>query len=303
MKSKSFNIKQGTLLKIFALFFAFFLWIYVQAQQVEPIDNTTQSFTKVEIEWITDSNYDVVAVTNQYVDIIVRGQSSKISNIKDGDITMKLDLRSYKDGKYNIKLTPQLPFGVKLTSITPDNIDIVLDKWITEEKQIEIEYLNELPSELIIEEVVLEPNTVKVRGTRGEMEKIKKVVVPYNLELQGISAAEIKPEARDSSNKIIDKVLINQNVNVNLKIKYRKWLPVKATFNGELPEGITYTIKPARIEVFGQKAELDVITEVFTTEIDISDIKKGDVIEKEIAFQDNLEPSSLDYKTVNITFE
>ncbi|QOR34634.1 hypothetical protein IMX26_14320 [Clostridium sp. 'deep sea'] len=303
MKSKGFNIKQGTLLKIFALFFAFFLWIYVQAQQVEPIDNTTQSFTKVEIEWMTDPNYDVVAVTNQYVDIIVRGQSSKISNIKDGDITMKLDLRSYKDGKYNIKLTPQLPFGVKLTSITPDNIDIVLDKWITEEKQLEIEYLNELPSELIIEEVVLEPKTVKVRGTRGEMEKIKKVVVPYNLELQGISAVEIKPEARDSSNKTIDKVLINQNVNVNLKIKYRKWLPVKATFNGELPEDITYTIKPARIEVFGQKAELDVITEVFTTEIDISDIKKGDVIEKEIAFQDNLEPSSPDYKTVNITFE
>ncbi len=303
MKNKQIKISENSVLKILAIVLSLILWVYVKAQQPVAVDVGVQIFKDIEVNWETNSNYIVTAITDQYVDVSVRGLYDKLSTIQSGDIKINLDLTEYTDGKHTVVLVPQLPRGIQLQSISPSEIDIIIDKWQSEEKSVEIEYLNELPTELVIEKVTFDPPKVTVEGASSALEDISRIVIPYNMEMLGVNAENLVPEARDIYNKTISNVSIKQNVNVSLAVNYRKTLPVSATFTGELPDDISYKIEPDRVAVLGPKAELDLLSELFTAEIDIENVKKGEEIEVAVIYPDNLEPGIQEYQKVTVVFE
>lgn len=303
MKNKQFAISEDLVLRILAIVLALTLWIYVQAQQPQSVHEGMQTFKDVEIQWNTNSNYIVTAITSRVADVTVRGQLDDINNLTKEDITITLELSEYQDGQHTVSLVPQLPGGIRLYSVSPSKIDVVLDEWQSVQLPVELEFTAALPDDVVVQEVIIEPSIVTVEGAAVVIEDIAKIIIPYDINLLGTATENIKPIAKNIYDDTLAAVSIKNYVNVQLDVKYRKWVPITLNIAGELPEGVTHSLQPARIAVLGEQNQIAQLEELITTQINANEIERDDVLDIEVVFPDGIVPTLQDYQTVTVSFK
>lgn len=71
------------------------------------------------------------------VSIVISGLYDIVNNIKDEDIECFVDLQSLKEGTHNLPVKVNLPEGVNLVSISPDNINVTIKLIPKEEPTVE----------------------------------------------------------------------------------------------------------------------------------------------------------------------
>ena len=79
-----------------------------------------------------DNNYNTTLDADKAV-LSVSGLETAINNLKPEDIQCYVDLNSMKEGEHKLPVKVNLPEGIKLVSISPENITVNIKKKVTSE--------------------------------------------------------------------------------------------------------------------------------------------------------------------------
>lgn len=160
------------LLFILSFLTASFLWFYVVNSEPITLKRTIKVNVKAPIGLAVES------VNFLKVDVTLRGARAFLKQFQDNGSELVIDLSKKRIGndtkvRHHLSVADfTLPFGVDITEILPEYIEIDFDKEIRKRVPIKISYMGELQSQLQLVNTDLSPSNIMIEGARNILKTI-----------------------------------------------------------------------------------------------------------------------------------
>ncbi|HOK18720.1 MAG TPA: CdaR family protein [Caldisericia bacterium] len=245
------------------------------------------------------------------VEIKIRGNKQRISTIKDSSIVAYIDLKDLDTGIHNLEVEVEAPSFLKVVEIYPSRISVYLDKIVTVDKNIRIDFIGSLKTGLIIEEPEVSPNKISISGPSKKIETIRDVSITVDLTTinSDITLTSI-PKIKDGLGNDISGLSFNPSiVTINIKVKSilsSKVVPVIPNLTGELSGdfGIKkVSVSPSILTIFGKVDELKNIEYLQTEEIKIANLTESKIFNVSVILPANIELKEENKISVQIIIE
>lgn len=164
------------LTKVIAVSITLTLWLGVTGLRSPK----TVRFGSVPLTIRYSNDTEVTNSPAQEVELTVTGDIRKIDQINRNDLVVLLDLTDIPAGDRKVSLAPEtvnidLPTGVKLESVQPNQIAVKLEAVEEREIPVRIETEGALPENLEIYSQTVAPAKVRVRGPKSFVESLDSV--------------------------------------------------------------------------------------------------------------------------------
>ncbi|MEJ8555153.1 CdaR family protein [Tepidibacter sp. Z1-5] len=298
--------KRNLKIKTISIFFAFFMWIYVMAE-VDPIILKDYDQIPIKINNINilqENDMVLYPEPDLNAKIILRGRRSLIKQIQKNDLYINTNLKPPKIGVNKLDLDLDVPSNISYT-IMPNNISLNIEKSIYTKKEIVIKTINGSNKDLKVDEISYSPKSTFIEGPKSLVENVDKLVCKVDLKNKSKnfnSKAQIIPV--DKNGKTVEGVNIkDQYTYVDIGFTKTKKIPLILNLKGELGEGyklLGYELNSKNINITGKIDEIEAVNEIYTQEIDISNLKENKNINLNINIPQNI---NSDIKSVNVSFK
>lgn len=272
-------LNQNLKMKIFAVIFAFFMWIYVMAE-VDPI--IIRDIDSVPINITNMQELELLELTPEYgtdlnVRVSLRGRRSilnaqitrgikaegLINNPKEGENILVVDL---KDVDSNVEYT-----------LYPSDKQINLEKKMVIRKSVSVVQTGTLPEGYEIKEIKSNPASMYIEGPKTLVDSITTLMTTLdvsNYDKDFSKKLQVIPVDRD--NQEVKGVSINQDtVFVHAIVVKTKTVPIVLDIpnseNDELKLS-GYTIDPPEVVIKGKANVIDSIKEIKTEKVELSQL-------------------------------
>jgi len=245
------------------------------------------------------------------VEIKIRGNKQRISTIKDSSIVAYIDLKDLDTGIHNLEVEVEAPSFLKVIEIYPSRISVYLDKIVTVDKNIRIDFIGSLKTGLIIEEPEVSPNKISISGPSKKIETIRDVSITVDLTTinSDITLTSI-PKIKDGLGNDISGLSFNPSiVTINIKVKSilsSKVVPVIPNLTGEISGdyGIKkVSVSPSILTIFGKVDELKNIEYLQTEQIKIGNLTESKIFNVSVILPANIELKEENKISVQIIIE
>ncbi|HON83564.1 MAG TPA: CdaR family protein [Caldisericia bacterium] len=245
------------------------------------------------------------------VEIKIRGNKQRISTIKDSSIVAYIDLKDLDTGIHNLEVEVEAPSFLKVVEIYPSRISVYLDKIVTVDKNIRIDFIGSLKTGLIIEEPEVSPNKISISGPSKKIETIRDVSITVDLTTinSDITLTSI-PKIKDGLGNDISGLSFNPSiVTINIKVKSilsSKVVPVIPNLTGEISGdyGIKkVSVSPSILTIFGKVDELKNIEYLQTEQIKIGNLTESKIFNVSVILPANIELKEENKISVQIIIE
>ncbi|MBD8498526.1 CdaR family protein [Paenibacillus arenosi] len=227
------------------------------------------------------SNLVLKGITPNTVSVKVSGKPAAVAAALSEEYKIVVDLTGYGAGKHIIPLRYDFPDGVRVDSLQPSMVTVVLEEVQT--KQVDVVIKTEgTPKEgyKAGTPIVTPSNRVHVSLPTSRMTEVKSVIGMVNIDdaSESVKQQQVKLTAYDGAgNEIKDAVITPSVVEVEVPItKPFKTVPLQVNFKGQLPEGLSVAqVTPSvnQITLYGPQADLDEIEFYDQAVIDLANIK------------------------------
>jgi len=245
------------------------------------------------------------------VEIKIRGNKQRISTIKESSIVAYIDLKDLDTGIHNLEVEVEAPSFLKVVEIYPSRISVYLDKIVTVDKNIRVDFIGSLKTGLIIEEPEVSPNKISISGPSKKIETIRDVSITVDLTTinSDITLTSI-PKIKDGLGNDISGLSFNPSiVTINIKVKSilsSKVVPVIPNLTGEISGdyGIKkVSVSPSILTIFGKVDELKNIEYLQTEEIKIGNLTESKIFNTSVILPANIELKEENKISVQIIIE
>lgn len=184
------------LIKLFSLFFAIILWLFVTSQgKLEMNLNIPLELRNAP------SNMLIVGDVADYIDVRLKGRQSVIGSLSAGQISAHLDLSNAQTGENVIYLSSEnivMPPNIEVMRISPKSIKIRLEQIAKKDVNVIPEIIGTPPAGYRLKNIEVNPQTVAVEGAEGVVNRLSIIKTePINL-----SAIEKKETVLDVKLKL-----------------------------------------------------------------------------------------------------
>lgn len=307
--------------KIVAFFLALMLWTVVNMGTTTTPPKPTGILPKVsqEIEALSNVplkvyyNEDkfVISEIPQNVNVYVEGTNGAITAMKaQAGYEVFLDLQNLSPGSHRVQVQHR-GFSEKLTVRTePAYINVTINEKIEQIMPVKIEKLNEdkLPDGYIAEEPITVPNSVTIRGSMDEVQKIG--FVEGYVDINGATTTVEKNIPLnvyglngDQLNLEIDPAVVEVKVPI---IPPNKKVPFKINRKGSLPQGLSiqsFEITPSEITVYGPKEKIEPIELIDNIDVDLSTINEDQTLEIKVPVPEGATKVNPEVLTIKVDVE
>ena len=302
-----------TVTKIFSLFIAVLIWLFVGAQNPE----TELPFRNIEIKVVTqnaqvEDGVSVVEMKNNTVDVTLRGSKNVLSRLSAGDIyaTIEVDATA-APGYYNLPVNLTLPVdGVTVTGKNPAGIDVWLDRTSSVTVPIRVTQVNRLGDDYVVEPPTLTSETMEIFGPASRLTGIDCAQVEVTLTDQnmGEPLLSLPFTLLDEAGEPIEDANLEpalRAVTLSPNVFEKRTLPVSVSFlnrpEGWLSQDFSYTISPRNIEMLVPASQSVNVTDYDAGVIDLSMYPESDTVKLLISNQ-YLEEGQPEEITVDLHF-
>ncbi|WFD10096.1 YbbR-like domain-containing protein [Tepidibacter hydrothermalis] len=298
--------KRNLKIKTISTFFAFFMWIYVMAE-VDPIilkdyDQIPIKINNVDI--LQENDMVLYPEPELNAKVILRGRRSLLKEIRKNDLEINTNLKSPKIGVNKLELDLDVPSNITYT-IMPSNISLNVEESIYTKKEIAIKTTNTSNKDLKVDQINYSPKSTFVEGPKSLVENVDKLICKVDLKNKSKnfnSKAQIIPV--DKNGKTVEGVNIkDQYTYVDIGFTKSKKIPLILNLKGEIGEGyklLGYELNSKTVNITGKIEQIDAIKDIYTQEIDISDLTENKNINLNINIPQDIES---DIKSVNVSFK
>lgn len=298
-------LNQNLKMKIFAVIFAFFMWIYVMAE-VDPI--IIRDIDSVPINITNMQELELLELTPEYgtdlnVRVSLRGRRSilnaqitrgikaegLINNPKEGENILVVDL---KDVDSNVEYT-----------LYPSDKQINLEKKMVIRKSVSVVQTGTLPEGYEIKEIKSNPASMYIEGPKTLVDSITTLMTTLdvsNYDKDFSKKLQVIPVDRD--NQEVKGVSINQDtVFVHAIVVKTKTVPIVLDIpnseNDELKLS-GYTIDPPEVVIKGKANIIDSIKEIKTEKVELSQLVENPNLKVKLVL-----PTGVETQTPEITLK
>ena len=298
-------LNQNLKMKIFAVIFAFFMWIYVMAE-VDPI--IIRDIDSVPINITNMQELELLELTPEYgtdlnVRVSLRGRRSIlnaqitrgikaegwINNPKEGENILVVDL---KDVDSNVEYT-----------LYPSDKQINLEKKMVIRKSVSVVQTGTLPEGYEIKEIKSNPASMYIEGPKTLVDSITTLMTTLdvsNYDKDFSKKLQVIPVDRD--NQEVKGVSINQDtVFVHAIVVKTKTVPIVLDIpnseNDELKLS-GYTIDPPEVVIKGKANVIDSIKEIKTEKVELSQLVENPNLKVKLVL-----PTGVETQTPEITLK
>lgn len=258
--------RRNLLKKLIALVAAFFMWVFVMADQ----DPEIEGVYNVPLT-ISNAPYEFIALyEDKTVQIETRAPRSNFAKYDANAFRVYANLENLSEGEYQI--TPQvvMPQGFELIETLPAVINIKLDPLIERQMPLDLITAGAVAQDAIVNTIEKSMDTVTVVGPKSFVEKVVKVYGTVNLSSNTSSfETQIPMNAVDDKNNIVPRVrvvpsVITVSVDIESGLKKRivPIIPELSVADGwELTK---VTVEPAQMEIVGTESAVNSIVTLKT---------------------------------------
>lgn len=281
MKEKMWKnkISRNTQLIFLSFLISILLWSYVRREKDIEISKV---FKDVPVRYTDVSELKVNGLTilspeTAKVDIKIRGNISKISNLTPEDISATCNLKGYSTGDYRIKVDARVSEnGVRVIDVNPKSLNFKIDDIITHERDVNVKASGTLSPSMILGNIA-PTQKVSVEGPRTYVDTIDKLTAVVNLD--GMSDSQVVTTdvvPYDADGNVVEKVnIIPEKINVDVPLLKTLTVPIKLNVVGEAPKDVVIknlTLNPNTTTIKGNTQVVSKVKELTTEPININDI-------------------------------
>jgi YbbR domain-containing protein len=291
-------------MRIVGLMLAFILYLSVNFDDIQKTaNNNNNGNSQNAIETIQDVPLEVfydrenleVSGLPDTVNVTVEGSKAIVQQAKQvKDFRVYVDLNDIGIGEHQVDINIDNISEKLDVKLDPDFVNISVQEKVTEEFTIEPQFNESILSNgYEAEGLAVDPKTVKVTGSKDEVERIAYVIATLDLdeEINENVTREARVQVLDREYNKLDVQIDPEVVDVTVSVVNKsKSVPVTIKQKGSLPEGTTLesiSVEPKEATIFGRQDVLDTVEELLA-EIDLSKITKDSTITVPLALQDGL---------------
>lgn len=260
--------------KVIALFFAVLVWERVTAKL-----DVSQKMRSIPVS-ISMPGYVLLENRQVRVDVELKGSQQHLNRLTSRDIEINVTIDNPKKGLNKVIISKHnitVPKGISVASITPNDIDIYLDKKMMKKIPVKLIYSGSLLDGYAINPLLIIPQEVTVTGPESIVKAMKYIKTePITLRKDFVEDFDCQSKLDlEERNISVNPKEISARIEVYQKFNIRKFQNVSIKPFGYLPDGSRFTIEPANAAVIlkGLKNVVEVTTpDDFKVFVDLSNI-------------------------------
>lgn len=272
-------------LVVISLIFALITFYAIDQKHITLIDNSAEILYNQKVTANYNEALYVVEGIPETVDVTLVGRRWDVYLAKQYPIDgVTLDLTGYTPGSYAVGFKYEQAVSSVDYKIDPSTVNIrIYDKTsVTKELSVDVIHKDSLDSKLNIDSVVLDRDSVIVKGASHQLEKVaivKAIVDVDNLssvKVGSTTLTEVPLIPYDSEGNKLDVEIVPAKVSATVKITSpSKEIPIKLIASGE-PSGVaikSLTSNVTKVVVYGTE---DAITniEYLPVTVDVNGVKE-----------------------------
>jgi len=269
-----------------SLIFAISIFFLVDNRVISLVQTEAEIFLNQRVNVRYNSEAYVVEGLPETVDITLIGRKNDIYLAKQlADFEAHLDLSSYGEGTYRVRLTFNQTVGSLRYKLDPSVVTVNIKKRISDLKSVSYNLLNQsrLDSKISVRNVELSHSEVVVKGAADTLERIAIVKALIDLdnpdfkEEGRFTLDNVPLVAYDSAGRVVENVdIIAGNISATIELtSHSIEVPIRVITTGELRTGRAISSilvngeENYRVEIFGDEEVLKNITSIPVT-IDVA---------------------------------
>lgn len=268
------GLKHNWGMKLFCLFCAIGMWVFVMKDQ-NPVIEMTYT-VPVQVQNL-DQNYLVEGVPSE-VRVHLRGPRNAIFDINPSVLKAYVNMKNARVGQENVAINFTAPTGTFIDSITPENVTVTVDEYMVKELQVQAQPLGTVPNDIAIKDSKVMPTTVTISGPAHLVSRASYAVIRINLDKHRESFTEVGDILPvDSAGNVVEGLTITPKgaqIQYELeRIRMEKKVPVQANVVGNVPSGYTVkrvVVEPKELTIVGKESILNGIDGVKTIDIPVN---------------------------------
>ena len=272
-KSRSF------LYFIFAVLCAVLLWFYVAGVDTEISEKKFTSVTvalKNEDSMLAQHGFAVLYGRNVTADITVTGKRSQMTQLRQSDINVYVDLASVNEaGEHKLTVQADLPDGMTLTSCYPQSITVYADQSTTKSVPVLVQVVRMTKNDdLELSDPVLSSSMVNVTGPGQLLATVDHALVSLDLgtvtaSFETMGSVVLVDDGGDELESDYIRTDV-KDITVGYSVYKKKSVPLKVGFErGYLDsERVSVKISPETVVVRGDPDLIDALTEIEVYKVD-----------------------------------
>lgn len=286
------------IVQLVCVILSFALWLYINNVE-NPVKESTIKNVPVEfvnVEALTNSNLSLVDDEEYTVDVNISGPSNQIYTITKDDFKLKVDLSQYalKQGENTIPVeVVDYPEGINIKNTkslaVKVKIEACVEKEINLESMVDVNYQSGFSEKSLS----IEPLSINISGPKSLVEKASKAVIKGKIDnvSQNIKQDYDIVILDDKGNEINDLELSESSATLEIEVVKGKEVPIKATFIGNLKEGLTLQsseLSLSKITISGDTDKIDKVNFINTSEINLDNINASQKIEAQLEIPEGI---------------
>lgn len=263
--------------KLFCLFAAGLLWIYVAAGQ-----NSVGKFPgDIQIKAVNVPSELVAVYTDKTVQIKIMADSGTWRKLSADTFSSYVDLSAYSQGTYEVlvNVTSSIA-GVQIVEKTPATIFVTLEPVIQKEVSVEKKIEGSAAEGFVVGDVIFDPDKITINGPKSIVNDLNSVIAEIKLNNESNDfSISVSPVAYNGlGEKITEISYLPDTVTAKVSIikgANSKTVGIKAVSIGQPKEGFyvsAIVITPPTLDITGATATLADIIFLSTVAVDISNI-------------------------------
>ncbi len=158
------------ILRLFAAGISLLLWATVVGGKRGEVTRT------VKVDYILPKNLIIANNVPREVTLRVTGARAFLRDFETLNLNLPVDLSNRKQGSYDLPLQEEmfnLPLGLRAVSITPNLINLKLDRSVSRRVPVRPVLTSSLPEGMLIRRVLTTPSTVEVFGSAARVQAVE----------------------------------------------------------------------------------------------------------------------------------
>ncbi|MGI6556741.1 MAG: YbbR-like domain-containing protein [Pseudoramibacter sp.] len=282
---------------IIAACLAVFLWSYINGNDINMITQEINNIpvTLINTEKLSSKGLVLSEQKNYFVNIRVRGSERNVSTLDASQITATADLAGVKGaGTYTANVVLQgLPNSVILQETQPSELNIKIDSIRHKSHSVTINTSGKPGDNLSVVSATT-ADKVRVEGPSESVNKIKACVATANVQdMTDDTDVYIPVRAVDKKGNVLSDVECKPSmIKASVKIGTTKRVKIKAPkTTGSVADGYKVakiTVSPKTVLLGGKESDLDSITAVRPSTVDLSGLKISTTVQKKLNLPSNV---------------
>lgn len=272
----------------------------------------TQTLENIPVNILIDDENYVVSGVPQTVSVTLEGTVSVVqSTATQRNFDVFVDLEDLEPGTYRVPLEYEGISNRLDVSIEPAEIEVSIEERATSEFDVLVDYTNVdgLQDGFELLEANVYPPTVQITSSKSMVERIS--IVKAFVDVDGVGESmeiqDVPVRVYDNEGNQLNVRIEPETVDVGINVDNpSKTVPIEIQTTGNLSSELQLiTIEPdiEDVQIFASEADLADIDEIYTTPINLADVKEDTSFEVELDLPDTVRLASEQSVTVFIAVE